>query len=163
MWPIRLVVVVLPFEPVIPMVLPLQKRRRQFHLADHRTPRRRAASSGGRSAGTSGESTIRSQPSNTSGDCCANGTSDVQQLARLGSWSSGFRSVARTSRALRARSNSTAAMPDFSMPDHQRSCMPSSSMFYLSFNVVSANSASTRPAIQKRAMIFDSVQPSASK
>ena len=32
-----------------------------------------------------------------------------------------------------------------------------------SFSVVSANRASTRPAIQKRAMIFDSVQPSASK
>ncbi len=44
--------------------------------------------------------------------------------------------------------------------DHQR-------LFVLevhrSFSVVSANSASTRPAIQKRAMIFDSVQPSASK
>ncbi len=34
---------------------------------------------------------------------------------------------------------------------------------YLSFNVVNANNASTRPAIQKRAMIFDSAQPLASK
>ena len=34
---------------------------------------------------------------------------------------------------------------------------------HLNFNVVSANSANTRPAIQNRAMIFDSVQPSASK
>ena len=34
---------------------------------------------------------------------------------------------------------------------------------HLSFSVVSANSAMTSPAIQKRAMIFDSCQPSASK
>ncbi len=42
MWPIRLVVVVLPLEPVMPMVRPAQKRRRQFDFADHRTPRARA-------------------------------------------------------------------------------------------------------------------------
>ena len=34
---------------------------------------------------------------------------------------------------------------------------------YLNFKVVSANSAITSPAIQNRTMIFDSVQPSASK
>ncbi len=34
---------------------------------------------------------------------------------------------------------------------------------YLSFKVVSANSAMIRPRIQKRVMIFDSGQPSASK
>ena len=34
---------------------------------------------------------------------------------------------------------------------------------HLSFSVVKAQSASTRPAIQNLAMIFDSVQPSASK
>ena len=32
-----------------------------------------------------------------------------------------------------------------------------------SFNVLSANSAQTKPAIQNRVMIFDSGQPSASK
>ena len=47
-------------------------------------------------------------------------------------------------------------------PDHQR-FDPAQLQAHLNFNVVRANSAITRPAIQKRAMIFDSAQPSASK
>ena len=35
--------------------------------------------------------------------------------------------------------------------------------FYLNFNVVSANSANTSDAIQKRTITFDSDQPSSSK
>jgi len=40
-------------------------------------------------------------------------------------------------------------------------CLESQS--HLSFNVVKAQSASTSPAIQNRAIIFDSAHPSASK
>ena len=49
-------------------------------------------------------------------------------------------------------------------PPQQPSSLPtSSSPCYRSFNVVSANSAITNPAIQKRVMIFDSSQPNCSK
>ena len=52
--------------------------------------------------------------------------------------------------------------PRFFHADHQHSGA-GPVRCHLSFRVVSANSASTRPAIQKRAMIFDSVHPSCSK
>ena len=82
--------------------------------------------------------------------------------AASGSSSSGFKSVARTARALARPAARPPPSPISSAPPPAR-FGPLSSITYLSFNVVSANSASTRPAIQKRAMIFDSVQPSASK
>ena len=75
---------------------------------------------------------------------------------------SGRSSVASTHALRAARSSSTAAMPDFPIPA-TTTVLPSSVVFHLSFSVVSANSAITSPAIQKRAMIFDSCQPSASK
>ena len=36
MWPISAVVVVLPFEPVMPQIGPLKKIAREFHFADDR-------------------------------------------------------------------------------------------------------------------------------
>ena len=157
MWPIRLVVVVLPFEPVIPMVRPLQKRRGQFHFADHRhaAPARRFERREiGRHVGREHDQVgaledLRRSAARTG--CRVRG--------RPGNSSSGFRSVARTSapsRSEQRRRRQTGLLH----PDHQRLYALE---LHLSFNVVSANSASTRPAIQKRAMIFDSVQPSASK
>ena len=47
--------------------------------------------------------------------------------------------------------------------DLLRDSAPRVVMAYLSFNVVSAKSAKTSDAIQKRTMIFDSDQPSNSK
>jgi hypothetical protein len=44
-----------------------------------------------------------------------------------------------------------------------RAATTESGFFYLNFNVVKANNAITKPAIQKRVMILDSGQPSASK
>ena len=79
-------------------------------------PAARASTRGGRSAGTSGESTIKPLPSKTSGVCCANGTFHrASSSAAPGSWSRGFRSVARTTAPRRQR-NSTEAMPDFFSP-----------------------------------------------
>ena len=48
MWPVSAVVVVFPLEPVMPMMRPLQERRRQFHFADHRdaAPARAASKAG---------------------------------------------------------------------------------------------------------------------
>ena len=60
-------------------------------------------------------------------------------------------------------SSSADAMPDFFIPTTNAFVPLQVHAAHLSFNVVSANSASTSPAIQNRAMIFDSVQPSASK
>ena len=163
MWPVRLVVVVLPFDPVMPMMRPCRNGAASSTSPITVTPRARAASSGGRSAGTSGESTIRSQPSNTASVWTANGMSRPRAS---GSWSSGFRSVARTTAPSR-RSSSTEATPDFFIPTTSALVITAAERFagiaHLSFNVVSANSASTSPAIQKRAIIFDSAQPSASK
>src|SRR5690348_4087772 len=60
-------------------------------------------------------------------------------------------------------------------PDYEHVCVRQIHLFfrylqsrlcksgYLSFNVVSANNAITRPAIQNRTITFDSGQPSASK
>ncbi len=68
MWPIRLVVVVLPFDPVTAMVLPFSSGAASSRSPITRAPRFRAASSGARSAGTSGEITTQSHPSKTCGD-----------------------------------------------------------------------------------------------
>src|SRR5579883_1067684 len=116
MWPIKLVVVVLPFDPVTPIVRPFRNGAASSTSPITAAPRARAASSGGRSAGTSGESTMRSAPSNTSGACRANGTRSRSSSAPAsGSSSSGFRSVARTAAPCSARSF-TAAIPDFLSP-----------------------------------------------
>src|ERR1035441_1392633 len=116
MWPTRLVVVVLPFDPVMPMVRLFRKGPASSTSPTTRSPRLRAWSSGARSAGTSGESTIRSHPSNTSGVCRANGTFRRASNSRASpSSSSGFRSVARTAAPWRT-SSSTDARPDFFIP-----------------------------------------------
>src|ERR1035441_1200019 len=112
MWPIRLVVVVLPLEPVMPMVRPLRNGAASSTSPMTGTPRRRASSSGPRSAGTSGESTISSAPSKTAGVCWANG---MWSSPTPGSASSGLRSVARTRAPSRA-SKAAEATPDFFMP-----------------------------------------------
>src|ERR1017187_10082577 len=112
MWPIRLVVVVLPLEPVMPMVRPLRKGAASSTSPMTETPRRRASSSGARSAGTSGESTISSAPSKTAGVCWAKG---MWSSRTPGSASSGLRSVARTRAPSRA-SNAAEATPDFFIP-----------------------------------------------
>ena len=130
-----------------------------------RSPARRAAraaSSGGRSAGTSGESTIRPQPSNTSAtaarkECPAAPATRARRAVRRAP----SRSVARHAGAV--------AQPAIPPTPCRTSSSPRPGLCaaqlntHRNFNVVSANSASTRPAIQKRAMIFDSVQPNASK
>src|SRR5208282_4716229 len=47
--------------------------------------------------------------------------------------------------------------------NQQSTITPGCGQLYLSFSVVSANSANTSDAIQKRTMIFDSDQPISSK
>src|SRR5450759_3357100 len=119
MWPIRLVVVVLPLEPVMPMVRPFRNGAASATSPMTGTPRRRASTSGARSAGTSGESTISSADWNTAGLCWVKG-----MLSSLtpGRSSSGLRSVARTTAPSRA-SNAAEATPDFFMPTTS-ACMP---------------------------------------
>ena len=70
--------------------------------------------------------------------------------------------VGRPDARAQARQQFGRRQPRFFHADHQHSGAGPVHR-HLSFSVVSANSASTRPAIQKRAMIFDSVHPSASK
>src|ERR1017187_5021513 len=112
MWPIRLVVVVLPLEPVMPMVRPLRKGASSSTSPMTGTPRRRASSSGPRSAGAWGDRTINSAPSKTAGVCWAKG---MWSSRTPGSASSGLRSVARTRAPSRA-SNAAEATPDFFIP-----------------------------------------------
>ena len=141
----------------------LQKRRRQFHFADHADAPRRAPlrAAAGRPAhrarARSGRSlrTLRAI-------CGANGIRSRSSDSRAsGSSSSGFRSVARTSAPCAHAGTPPTRCPTSS--SRRPALCALQFHAHLSFNVVSANSASTRPAIQKRAMIFDSVQPSASK
>ena len=162
MWPIRLVVVVLPFDPVMPMVGPCRNGAGQFDFADHRTPRaaRLRAAEVGRHIGREHDQVAAFEHLGRS--AARTGRRALETSRACGSWSSGLRSVARTSAPCSRSRNSTAAMPDFFIPTTSV-LSPLQFHRYLSFNVVSANSASTRPAIQNRAMIFDSVQPSASK
>src|ERR1035438_9226389 len=91
------------------------------------TQRPRASTSGPRSAGTSGESTMRSADSKTSAVCWAKGMLSSLTPGRA---SSAFRSVARTLAPSRP-SNAAEAIPDFFMPTTS-ACIP------LSFIAVSA-------------------------
>ena len=161
MWPIRLVVVVLPFEPVIPMVRPLRNGAASStspitaHAAPARRLERRQV---GRHVGREHDQVAAFEHLGRS----AGRRGCPIELAASGSWSSGLRSVARTTAPCARAGTAADATPDFFIPTTS-ALRAFDSHGHLSFNVVSANSASTRPAIQKRAMIFDSVQPSASK
>ena len=160
------VVVVLPFEPVIPMIRPFQKRRGQFHFADHCHARAGAPlRSPRRSAGTPGESTIRSHAFEHFRRLWLERHVRAFQLCAAAAVRSSGSGRWRALRAPLAASSSTAPDPIFPCP-HQDAASRSLTSFicvYLNFSVVSANSAITSPAIQNRAMIFDSCQPSASK
>ena len=70
-------------------------------------------------------------------------------------------------RAPRAAQNSAVATPVRASPTTSTrlpaSSIPGRTCRYLSFSVVSENSAKTSATIQKRTMIFDSLQPASSK
>ena len=71
MCPIRLVVVVFPFEPVIPMVGPCRIRPGQFHFADHGDAAPRASiGQVGRHVGREHDQVAALEDV---GDCCAKG------------------------------------------------------------------------------------------
>ncbi len=168
----------------MPMVLPFKKGAASSKSPMTWTPRARAWLSRSRSAGTPGEITARSALSRADSVC---GSIVIPKTSPVA-----FSSTART-HAPCSRNNFTAAIPDRAipttttfkpssfnetsktdsltvaaqLPNRVRS-LPSRDRkgvgcSYLSFNVVNANKAMTNPAIQKRVMIFDSCQPSASK
>src|SRR5579883_1327618 len=116
MWPMRLVVVVLPFDPVTPMVWPRSSGAASSTSPITSTPRSRAATRGGKSAGTSGEMTMTSQPANTAGDCRSKGMSRLSSSSRAsGRAVSVCRSVARSTAPWLA-SSLMAAMPERFIP-----------------------------------------------
>ena len=102
-WPISAVVVVLPFEPVMPHTGPAKKVAGQFDFADDRNALRARRLTGAISTGTPGDSTIRS----TAGEY-------VFRLRR------GRLSIGRSSEAITTapllRSSSTAAIAGLPMP-----------------------------------------------
>ena len=158
MWPIRLVVVVFPLEPVIPMVRPFRKGAASSTSPITGTPRaarRFERRQIGRNVGRKHDQVAAFEDLGR-----LLRERDVQSSRTPGQLVQRLQIGGADHARPRARSNAAEATPDFFMPDHQRLYALE---LHLSFSVVSANSASTRPAIQKRAMIFDSVQPSASK
>ena len=131
----------------------LQERRGQFHFADHShaaRARRFERRQIGRHVGRKHDQRPSLRLGKQVQSVCSPESRHVERLQ-----------IGGAHRRRRARAETPPRpRPDFSIPT-TRAFVPS--IVHLSFNVVSANSASTRPAIQKRAMIFDSVQPSASK
>ena len=104
MWPIRLVVVVLPFDPVIPMVRPLRNGAASSTSPITRAPRARALPPGAadRPARRAKARSSRSLRKPRASAARTGRSSRASSSAAPGSWSSGFRSVARTDRAAAA-------------------------------------------------------------
>ena len=172
---IKEVVVVFPFEPVIPIKRPLKNRSASSTSLQMVTPFARAACSKGASAGTPGLGTIRSCSRNVFSRWPPN--SSFTPAARSGAIASpislSVRASDRAPRGAKERSSHTgpcqshdqhAFTSQFERVRHLFRKNPLTRMrHYLSFNVVSANSAKTSAAIQNRTMTFDSLHPSSSK
>src|SRR5450755_64981 len=151
------------------------------------TPRARTWVNRSRSVGTPGESTTRSASLNAALVC---GSTVIPNTSPIG-FSSTARTRAPSRRSNRSAATPDLAIPTtttlrplnsiaqshaspgntvtvttfqshISVTTFQRH-ISTVTTFQRSFNVVSANNAITRPAIQNRVMIFDSGQPSASK
>ena len=147
MWPISAVVVVLPFEPVMPIDRPLQDRAPPAPL--RRSPAPRAAAPRPAAAGPPaqpGESTIRSRPRTLR----RSAATQCRHRARsgLGSSSSGFDRW-RAPRAPVSSSSSTAASPDFAIPTTTTLCREHPSFLLTSISTSSARTAPS-PVPQSR-------------
>ncbi len=161
--PIRVVVVVLPFDPVIPMSRPLRKRAASSISLMISTPAAAAFRNGSSASGTPGLATIRSAFSNNSVGCepATTSTPLPRSAAATLSSLSGFASFTVT-RAPRASRKSAAASPLRAAPT-TRTFLPPTCMRHLSLSVERLKSANKIAAMRKRKTTFDSFQPSNSK
>ena len=173
------VVVVFPFDPVMPISIPCRNRYASSISLQTATLRFRAANSSGASAGTPGLGTIKScsamrlspSPPNSSFTPAARNLSATPPTC-----ASGRDSVAVT-RAPRAAQNNAVATPVRARPITSTRLFFSSiaarsksflsctfsTVSYRNFSVVSANNAKTSATIQNRTITFDSLQPINSK
>ncbi len=156
MCPTRLVVVVLPLEPGDADGAALEERRGEFDFADdgHAAPSRLLERREiGRDVGREHDELGRLENlGSLLGERDVEFTDTGQLVERL--------EVGRAHHGALAEEERRRSHAGLLHADYQRVC---ALKVHRSFSVVSAKRASTRPAIQKRAMIFDSVQPSASK
>ena len=157
--PVMAVVVVFPFEPVMPMISPFRNQLASSRSPITGTPRRRACSARSRSAGTPGESTTRSAPSN---EAASWGWTETPNSTSFGLVTARLVHCRHPRSLFQQQLHGRDAAARHS--DHDRS---RTFHFHRSFSsqlqVVSANNASSRPAIQKRMITLDSAHPNCSK
>src|SRR5690242_11606728 len=173
------VVVVLPFEPVMPTSRPFRNRYANSISLHTAIPFPRAACKCFSSAGTPGLGMMRScskkvlswwPPSSSEIPASLNFpiASPISLSLRVSV------AVTRAPRAaqkravatpVRASPTASTRFPRKSVPHDIESFRPrlAPQALYLNFNVVSANNANTRASIQKRTMTFDSLHPNSSK
>src|SRR5688500_3643138 len=115
--PVSAVVVLLPFEPVMPTTGPFRNGKASSTSAIPGSPRRRAAASSGRSSGTPGESTTPSRPSGRDSGSRPSASSTPGSRSRSGApISAAPRRSTPTTSTPRARRKRAAAGPDRPRP-----------------------------------------------
>ncbi len=166
------VVVVFPFEPVTPTSRPRRKRQASSISLQTGTPAARAATRAGWFAGTPGLGTTKSCAANAASAPSPEAPPEIKGAAERPQLRHGLAELLGGAivdgghhgapRGAELRRGDARARQS----QHQHALareFDSWTHHYLSFKVVNENSAKTSATIQKRTMIFDSLQPASSK